>query len=191
MRGPNDDQRAGETDVAPFSAVVVVVGELTPRLAAPGEIEAVQHVIVLAYGRYLARFNRLPRTFSRDYSAHIREGRLWVIGEPVVGVVSLSACDSSLVIENLAVLPNFQGQGVGRRLIDFAETQARLRGLRRLELFTNVMMTENLEIFRRFGFEETARQTADGMQRVHFARTLGAAEPTQQSVELAHMRLSH
>jgi N-acetylglutamate synthase-like GNAT family acetyltransferase len=161
--------------------VVAVVGGLTPRLASPDEVDAIQHVIVLAYGKYLARFNRLPRTFSRDYLAHIRDGRLWVVGEPVVGVVSLSTRETSLVIENLAVLPNYQGRGVGHILIALAEEQARLRGLERLELFTNVLMTENLEIFRRFGFDETERRTGEGMQRVFFERSL-LGQPTQQAV---------
>lgn len=40
----------------------------------------------------------------------------------------------------------------------FAEEQARLRGRGKLTLYTNAMMVENIELYRRAGFEEYRRR---------------------------------
>ena len=79
---------------------------------------------------------------------------------------------ASLLIENVAVSPAAQGTGLGRELMDFAERQARARGLRRLALYTNEVMVENLAIYARLGYRETARRTEDGYRRVFMEKLL-------------------
>ena len=49
-----------------------------------------------------------------------------------------------MFVENVAVDPECQGSGLGRRLMAFAEDRARRDGLPRLELYTNVKMTETI-----------------------------------------------
>ena len=71
-----------------------------------------------------------------------------------------------------AIRPSAQGAGLGRRLLEFAEEQARQRGLARLDLYTNEVMTENQAIYARLGYRETGRRTEDGYQRVYMEKDL-------------------
>ena len=49
-----------------------------------------------------------------------------------------------LSLDNVAVAGNFQGKGIGRRLIDFAEAEARRRGFGEIRLYTHQTMHENI-----------------------------------------------
>ena len=60
--------------------------------------------------------------------------------------VFLPISDEEYYIEHLAVLPERRGQGIGRQLMEFAESNARASGLKRLALDVE---TEN-EVARRF-----------------------------------------
>ncbi len=78
-----------------------------------------------------------------------------------------------LFVENVAVDPAFHGQGLGRRLMDFAEAAARARGFPVLRLYTNVHMTENFPFYDRLGYAGTGRVHEDGYERVYFEKTVG------------------
>jgi len=75
-------------------------------------------------------------------------------------------------LENVAVRNRFAGQGVGRQLIDYAETQARSLGLISIELYTNLKMTENLAYYPKLGYSEVDRRDEDGFSRVYYRKIL-------------------
>ena len=77
-----------------------------------------------------------------------------------------------LLLENVAVDPDRQGQGIGRALIDLAEQPARDLGVAEIRLYTNVAMTENMVMYPRLGYVERERITEHGFQRVYFAKPL-------------------
>src|SRR5262249_19602168 len=129
-----------------------------------------------AYARYLDRMDRPPAPMLNDHRAATAAGQIWVLGEPVIGVIVLMSDEDSLLVENVAVSPAVQGNGYGRRVMEFAEQHARSRGLRRLTLYTNEIMTENLAIYSRLGYRETARRTEDGYRRVYMERRLSEDE---------------
>ena len=68
----------------------------------------------------------------------------WRPRTQIAGLLALETRDQALLIENVAVDSAFQGQGLGRRLMAFAEQHARERELRELRLYTNEVMVENL-----------------------------------------------
>ena len=78
-----------------------------------------------------------------------------------------------MCVENVAVHPDHQGRGLGRRLLDFAEAEARAAGLPELRLYTNEAMTENLALYRHFGHEEVDRRAEHGYRRVFLRKRLG------------------
>ena len=90
----------------------------------------------------------------------------------VAGVLVLIRQDSGMLLDNVAVHPDFQGEGLGRRLIEFAETESRNQGYAHLELYTHERMTENLEMYNALGYVETARRIEDGYQRVYMRKAL-------------------
>ena len=60
-------------------------------------------------------------------------------------------------IANIAVNPQFLGQGIGGELIRFAESIARERNCSQLRLTTHVLLSENVSLYRHLGWEETGR----------------------------------
>jgi ribosomal protein S18 acetylase RimI-like enzyme len=142
------------------------------RRATPADLPAVRAVVSAAYTRYLDRMDRPPAPMLADYAAEVESGRLWVAGEPIAGLIELIETGDSLHIGNIAVHPSVQGAGLGRLLMEFAEEQARQRGLARLDLYTNEVMTENQAIYARLGYRETARHTEDGYRRVYLDKIL-------------------
>jgi ribosomal protein S18 acetylase RimI-like enzyme len=66
---------------------------------------------------------------------------------PVTAVLTLYPREDHLYVENVAVDPTAQGQGLGRALMEFAEQQAAERGLDRMALVTHEAMTENQAIY--------------------------------------------
>ncbi len=95
----------------------------------------------------------------------------------MTGLIELTPSADSLHVGNVAVHPSAQGTGLGRRLLEFAAEQARQRGLNRLDLFTNEVMTENQAIYARLGFRETARRTEDGYHRIYLEKDLRQKGP--------------
>ena len=100
-----------------------------PRRATAADLPRVREVIAAAYAKYRTRMDRPPAPMLRDYTGPAEQGLVWVVGDPVVGLVSLTPEADSLLIENVAVHPDAQGTGLGRRLLEFAEQEAARRGL--------------------------------------------------------------
>jgi GNAT superfamily N-acetyltransferase len=58
-----------------------------------------------------------------------------------------------LLIENLAVAPDFQRQGFGRFLLAHAEQLARRLGKSCVRLYTNQRFVENIQLYERVGYQ--------------------------------------
>jgi GNAT superfamily N-acetyltransferase len=144
------------------------------RKATAADLPAVREIIAAAYGKYLPRMDRPPAPMLRDYATAVEAGTLWVTGDPPDALISLTTADGGLLVENVAVHPRAQGSGLGRRLMDFAESEAARRGLAKLSLYTNVVMTENQAIYAHLGYAAARRETEDGYQRVYMEKLLQA-----------------
>jgi ribosomal protein S18 acetylase RimI-like enzyme len=142
--------------------------------AAPADAIAVTECVRAAYAHYVERIGREPAPMTADYPALIAAGEVWVIRaeDGVAGVLVLRAQGSALLIENVAVAPDWQAQGLGRALMAFAEEHARAEGLGEVVLYTNERMTENLRFYPALGFTETGRGTQDGFARVFYRKPL-------------------
>jgi GNAT superfamily N-acetyltransferase len=143
-----------------------------PRPGTAADLPVVHQVVRAAYAPYLERMHQPPAPMLDDYRAAAESGQIWVVGDPVVGVIVLIGQDDGLLVENVAVSPAAQGTGIGRQLMEFAEQRARALGLRRLRLYTNEVMVENLAFYARLGYAETDRRTEDGYHRVFMEKLL-------------------
>jgi GNAT superfamily N-acetyltransferase len=151
------------------------------RQAGAADLPVVQEIVAAAYDKYLVRMDRPPAPMLRDYAPAVEAGTLWVTGEPVAGLISLIPEGDSLLIENLAVMPEAQGTGVGRALMEFAELRARRLRMTRLTLYTHVVMTENQAIYAHLGYREVERRTADGYHRVYMEKPLQPGGSARQA----------
>ena len=146
----------------------------SPRLATESDLARIHEVVVSAYEKYLVRMDRPPAPVLRDYGPHIRNGSLWVIGDPIIGLVSLTPENEYLLLQNIAVHPSFQGRGFGRMLMEFAEFRARQLRLLRIRLYTNEVMLENIGIYSHMGYIEVGRGLDEGYKRVFMEKTLSS-----------------
>ena len=144
------------------------------RPARTGEDAAVRDVVHAAYAHYVARIGKPPGPMLDDYAQRIADGQTWVIedGHQIAGILVLEETPEGILLDNIAVLPECQGSGYGRRLIDFAEAQARQRGFAEIQLYTHALMTENIALYRRIGFVEMRRVSEHGYDRVYMSKRL-------------------
>jgi ribosomal protein S18 acetylase RimI-like enzyme len=144
------------------------------RQARNSDCAAIMDCVQAAYAVYIERIGKKPTPMLANYPALIAEGVVYVLveQEDVRGALVIMRQDESLFIENIAVTPAFQGQGLGRALMAFAEEQARREHLSEIRLYTNELMTENLRLYHHLGFEEVARASQDGYRRVFLRKHL-------------------
>ena len=99
-----------------------------------------------AYSLYLERMDRPPAPVLVDYESEIVNHDAFALelsGE-VIGLLVLHISDSGVLLDNVAVLPGYQGRGYGHQLMALAEEQAIARGFAQITLYTNEVMTENM-----------------------------------------------
>lgn len=140
------------------------------RRAVASDLPAIRALIDEAYAKYLTRMDKPPAPMLRDYGPSVEDGTTWVVGVPVVGLITLYPRRDHLYIENVAVATEAQGRGLGRALMAFAEQHAASLGLHRLALVTHEVMTENQAIYARLGYVEVGRRAEDGYRRIYMEK---------------------
>lgn len=146
------------------------------RRAAPQDREAVEDIVHAAYAMYVERIGKPPGPMLDDYAALIAQGAVSVFEDTdgtIAAILVLLPKADHLLLDNIAVRPDRQGRGLGRRLIEFSESEARRLGYSELRLYTHQKMTENIGLYLRLGFEETGRGHEAGYDRVFMTKRLG------------------
>lgn len=146
------------------------------RQAQTTDVDAIQGCVDAAYRPYISRIGNPPGPMLDDYAARVAAQQAWVaeVDGDVRGILVLIPGDGYLLLDNIAVHPDAQGMGVGRRLLACADDEAVRREYAELRLYTHVKMTENIELYRHLGWEETGRAVQDGYERVFFRRPVPA-----------------
>jgi ribosomal protein S18 acetylase RimI-like enzyme len=137
-----------------------------------GELAA---LVDAAYRHYVDRIGRPPGPMTEDYSEVVRTRQVTVAedGGEIVGLVVTGRTDDGFAIDNVAVHPSHQGKGIGRALLEFAETEARRAGFDSIYLYTHEQMTENQALYARRGYVEYERRKENGFARVFMRKPLG------------------
>lgn len=94
-----------------------------------------------------------------DYSIEIGDFSVWVIEFKgiVAGGVIMMFEDNHASIANIAVHSNYDGQGLGRALMDFSEAIAKQKQLTELRLATHRLLIENILLYEYLGWTEYDR----------------------------------
>jgi len=145
------------------------------RPAEPGDRAAVEAIVDAAYSIYLERIGKAPGPMLDDYARLIAAGAVSVLDDPdgtIAALIVLLPKPDHLLLDNIAVRPDRQGRGLGRRLIAFAESETRRLGYAELRLYTHEKMTENIALYRRLGFRETGRGREAGYDRVFMVKPI-------------------
>ncbi|MGK5113133.1 GNAT family N-acetyltransferase [Geodermatophilus sp. CPCC 205506] len=155
-------------------------GWVRPAVAA--DLPAIVHVVEAAYLPWVPIIGTRPAPLSADHAALLAEGVVFVTGlaelppaGSLEGLVVLRPEPRTLCIDNVAVHPRVQGRGLGRRLLAFAEAEARRLGLPAMRLYTHERMRSNLRLYTAAGYVETGREDIGAGHLVHLRKPLPGA----------------
>jgi len=150
------------------------------RRAHPQDRAAVEAIVHAAYAIYIERIGKPPGPMLDDYARLIADGMVSVLedeGRTIAAIIVLVPQPDHLLLDNIAVQPEHQGQGLGRQLVAFAEAEARRLGFAELRLYTHEKMVENIALYKRLGFVETGRGHQSGYDRVFMTKRLAIDPP--------------
>src|SRR5262249_5542185 len=147
---------------------------LVIRKASTADAARIGAIARAAYAKYISRIGREPAPMLADFAAAIAADRVVVIetGGVVDGYMVAWPEVDAYFIDNIAVDPARQGEGLGRRLIDHAVGEASRLRLPAVRLYTNVAMSENLSMYAHLGFAETHRAVEHGFDRAYLRLTV-------------------
>ncbi|HEY0051783.1 MAG TPA: GNAT family N-acetyltransferase [Caulobacteraceae bacterium] len=144
------------------------------RPARPEEAPLLAALVERAYAPWVPVVGRRPFPMQDDYAARIEAGEAWVLDDAgaIHALLVIETHPDHLMLDNIAVDPARQGMGDGRVLLDFAEAEARRRGLPEVRLYTNVLMERNVALYAKRGYAETERRQEKGFARVFMAKPI-------------------
>lgn len=147
---------------------------MTPRRATPAEAEAIAVLVQRAYGAWVPVIGRRPAPMDEDYATPCAKGDVYALDldGQLAAILVMEVAADHVWIDNIAVDPAFQGRGLGRFWLAFAEAEARRHGLAEVRLCTHERMHANIAFYGRCGYVETHRRVEDGFPRVFMTRRL-------------------
>jgi GNAT superfamily N-acetyltransferase len=113
-----------------------------------------------------------------------RQGAFFVAqaGATLIGMFGLEAAGGgAMELRRMYVDPDARRQGIARRMLAFAEDEARRLGAREMVLSTSEIQKEALALYRNAGYRETREEIAadasnktigGGIRRFHFVKAL-------------------
>jgi len=145
------------------------------RRATFADARAVREITRAAYARWIPVIGREPKPMTANYEQAVADHviDLFEEGGRPIGLIEVIPRPSHLLIENVAVLPDRRGEGIGGLLLKRADAIARSLGLSELRLYTNALFSANISFYAHRGFEEFLREPhAAGGEVVHMKKSV-------------------
>ena len=153
-------------------------GVLSFRRPGATDASAVRELTRAAYAKWIPVIGREPKPMGADYSVTVRDHLvdLLIDGENLVGLIEMVPGGDHLLIENVAVRPDSQGNGLGHRLMLHAEQVAQKLRFSEVRLYTNSRFKENIRLYISLGYAiDSQDQIGDGF-RVNMSKRLRFAD---------------
>ena len=149
------------------------------RTAGPSDAAAVRELTCAAYTKWITAIGREPTPMTVDYGSRVRNHRIELlhVDGGLAALIELVPEDGHLLIDNVAVLPAFQGRGYGSRLLAHAEAVAASLGLSAMRLYTNPLFAGNVELYGRLGYRVDREEPFKGGATVYMSKQLNPASP--------------
>lgn len=152
----------------------VVIAPITPDDA--GEVLTIQRAAFVSEALIYNDPNMPPLVQTlAELEAELRDADGFVarIGPRLVGAIRTRESDGLLLIGRIAIAPDLQGAGIGRRLLDAAESHSTAM---EAELFTGSLSEANIRLYERCGYRESHRiDEGDGTAQVFMRKRLRAS----------------
>jgi GNAT superfamily N-acetyltransferase len=148
--------------------------EFTLRQAVGADAPTILELTRAAYAKWVPMIGREPKPMTADYAEAVLKHRidlLYVKGELAALLETVPKTDH-LLIENVAVLPPFQGRGLGRKLMAHAEQVAVSLGHDEIRLYTNKLFVQNLQLYGKLGYRVDREEEFKGGLLVHMSKAV-------------------
>ena len=144
------------------------------RLAETRDAAAVTSVVRAAYSKWVPVLGREPLPMRADYERNIQDHRIEVLirNGDIGAVLETIERPDHVWIENIAVSPELQGKGLGRRLLAHAESVATDLGLSNVKLLTNAAFERNIALYGRVGYAVDRTEPFMGGATVYMSKRL-------------------
>lgn len=132
--------------------------EVSVRRATREDAGDISRLLLEAFGAIRERYT--PEGFAdvtpdeSKVAGRLDEGALWVAEtqDRIVGSVSLATEPEGLYVRSMAVLPEFQGRGIGHKLLDALHEYAAGTGVSRIFLYTLPFQLGARELYEKHGY---------------------------------------
>ena len=147
---------------------MAALSALAIRAAELADAAAIAEAIRAAFEPYRGRLRPTPSALSEtteSIRARIGAGQGFVAdaGQRIVGCVMTQLNGpADLYVGRLAVVPEWQGRGLARRLMERAEAFARARGCTQMSLGVRIALKENIAFFERLSFRLVSEERHPG-----------------------------
>jgi ribosomal protein S18 acetylase RimI-like enzyme len=144
------------------------------RPAVASDAAAVRELTRAAYAKWVPVIGREPMPMTADYDRAVREHRidLLYLDDTLAALIETIDRADHLLIQNVAVSPDFQGRGFGRQLLAHAEQLATSMGYDEIRLYTNKAFAANLELYGKLGYQVDREEEFKGGIAVHMSKQL-------------------
>lgn len=144
------------------------------RRAGPEDAALVRALTRAAYAKWVPLIGREPKPMTADYEAAVVRDRidLFYVDGALAALIQLIAEPGCLLVENVAVSPDFQGRGYGRRMMAHAEAVAAKLGLAKVRLYTNKAFAENIALYLKLGYRLDGEEVLANGVRVDMSKAL-------------------
>ncbi len=144
------------------------------RQATAADAGAIRDLTRQAYAKWVPLIGREPKPMTANYDEAVVRHRfdlLYIDGALAALIETIREADH-LLVENVAVSPDFQGRGLGRKLMAHAELLAREQGFGTIRLYTNQRFVENIALYRRLGYQVDREEALPVGVVTHMSKTL-------------------
>ena len=150
----------------------------TLRRYTPEDMDAVEFLHVFAaqkVGAYLGRGPWDDDIYAIEKHYLDNDGE-FLLGEIEGCLVAMGAFRRTspmrAEIKYMRVHPDYQGQGLGQRILSELEARARARGYTILHLHTSTVQIAAQKLYEKYGFREVERGVFQGFQTIAYEKTL-------------------
>jgi ribosomal protein S18 acetylase RimI-like enzyme len=144
------------------------------RRATIGDLAAVTALQQAAYAKNRALLGVEPLPLIADYRDVFSKYEVWLAESDggLDGVLILEPRPADMLIWSVATAPAAQGRGAGNRMLAFAETHARAKGLACMRLYTGEPLTGNIAWYLRCGYVHERIEELPDRRLVHLVKHL-------------------
>lgn len=138
------------------------------------DVDAITALTRSAYAKWVPLIGREPLPMKADYSAVITKHRfdLLFVDDAFAALIETVLRTDDLLVENVAVAPDFQKRGFGRRLLGHAEQLAVRAEHECVRLYTNSQFEDNLRLYSSLGYAVEREEVLNGGIAIHLVKRL-------------------